>query len=117
MQRTCITLDLPRGWAAPGRTTPSAVAVRHRPWRDRRLTDCRGFAFRVMPAAFLNQLAGVELANLWRALPAELVPCQLVLGSDESERAPRLAHACGAADSVRQPLGRVRQLEVDDQAH
>src|SRR6202022_4201282 len=49
-------------------------------------------------------------------LSAELDPVQLVLWGDEGERPSGYAHACSAADPVREPLGRVRQLEVDHQA-
>ena len=92
--------------AAPGREPERGASVPrlHRP------------ALAILPAAFVEQQVGVELADDRRALAAELDPRRLVLRRDERERTPGLAHARGPSDAVGQPLRRVRQLEVDDEA-
>src|SRR5437879_7788172 len=76
-----------------------------------------GFVLLVLPAPFVDEEPGVELADLGSALPAELDPGQLVFRSDERERTSGDAHARGAADTVRKPLSGVGELEVDDQPH
>jgi hypothetical protein len=57
-----------------------------------------------MPAALVEQPLGVELANDWSALPAELHPSGLVLRRDERERAAELTHPRGSTNPVSQPL-------------
>src|SRR5450759_5538252 len=72
-------------------------------------------AFSVVPATFVEQHLGIDLADVRRALATELDPRWLVLGSDERKRAAELAHARGATDAMREPVRRIRKLEVHDQ--
>src|ERR1700724_63866 len=70
----------------------------------------------VLPAPLVEEPLGIQLSDLWSSLAAELCPVQLILRGYERERPPGDAHPRGAADPVREPVRRIGQLEVDDQA-
>src|SRR5450759_4168079 len=101
MQSTCITPSAGELRSRASGPTPPAAVVDGRRLRGavRRLR--RPAALPVSPAAFLQEPVGIQLADVGRALPAELDPCQLILRRDERQRAASLTHPCGADDPVR----------------
>src|SRR5215472_10629005 len=69
----------------------------------------------VAPLALVHEVLEVEHREVGCALGLEAAPQGGVVGRDEGERAALVAHTRRAANPVRQRLGGVGELVVDDQ--
>src|ERR1700674_2999417 len=95
-------LGLGRPPRAPGAVRAAAAPVEPRSCSRR--TRPHRTTFAIDPAAFVEKLLGIDLADVRRPLAAELHPGRLVLRRDERERAAQLAHTRGAPDAMREPV-------------